>query len=194
MTGISEVALQVFIDRLWTGSYFRFCERSRSRESIMADQLCGVWFLQSVSPQLAAEVLPENMVRQALKTIYDYNVCRFANGKMGAVNGMRPDGKVDREYIQSLSICCLKADEVWTGVTYAVAAFLLQQGETAKAFHTASGCYNACFERMGLQYQTPEALYETKFVVFYSVLVFFYISIVFMIAFLSNEMDIFIRQ
>ncbi|EYC20283.1 hypothetical protein Y032_0022g551 [Ancylostoma ceylanicum] len=49
-------ARKVFINRLWTGSYFRFCERSRSRESIMADQLCGVWFLQSVSPHLAADV------------------------------------------------------------------------------------------------------------------------------------------
>ncbi|KAL6733049.1 hypothetical protein Aduo_003737 [Ancylostoma duodenale] len=95
------------------------------------------------------------MVRAALKTIYENNVCRFAGGRMGAVNGMRPDGKVDREYIQ--------ADEVWTGVTYAVAAFLLQQGETDKAFHTASGCYEACFERAGLQYQTPEALYETRY-------------------------------
>ncbi|KJH46851.1 hypothetical protein DICVIV_07088 [Dictyocaulus viviparus] len=148
-------ARKVFIDRLWTGSYFRFCERSRSRESIMADQLCGVWFLQSVSPHLAADILPNHMVRAALNTIYNYNVCRFANGKMGAVNGMQPDGRVDREYIQS--------DEVWTGVTYALAAFLLQQGETDKAFHTASGCYDVCFERAGLQYQTPEALYETRY-------------------------------
>ncbi|KAK6043602.1 hypothetical protein COOONC_18892 [Cooperia oncophora] len=148
-------AKKVFIDKLWTGSYFRFCERSRSRETIMADQLCGVWFLQSVSPHLAADLLPNHMVRTAMKTIYDYNVCRFAGGKMGAVNGMRPDGRVDREYIQ--------ADEVWTGVTYAVAAFLLQLGEVDKAFHTASGCYDACFERAGLQYQTPEALYETRF-------------------------------
>lgn len=154
MTTLSK-ARKVFIDRLWTGTYFRFCERSRSRESIMADQLCGVWFLQSVSPELAADVLPSDMVRAALKTVYDYNVCRFAGGRMGAVNGMRPDGHVDREYIQ--------ADEVWTGVTYAVAAFLLQLGEIDKAFHTASGCYETCFERAGLQYQTPEALYETRF-------------------------------
>lgn len=51
-------------------------------------------------------VLPDNMVRAALKTIYDNNVCRFAGGTMGAVNGMRPDGKVDREYIQVMICCC----------------------------------------------------------------------------------------
>uniref|UniRef100_A0A1I7UT09 Non-lysosomal glucosylceramidase n=2 Tax=Caenorhabditis tropicalis TaxID=1561998 RepID=A0A1I7UT09_9PELO len=150
-----EKAKKVFIDVLWTGTYFRFCERSRSRETVMADQLCGYWFLQSVSPELADEILPNPMVRSALDTIYRLNVCRFGNGQMGAVNGMKPSGVVDREYIQ--------ADEMWTGVTYAVASLLIQQGEVEKAFHTASGSYLTCFEQTGLQYQTPEALYESKF-------------------------------
>lgn len=148
-------AKKVFIDTLWTGTYFRFCERSRSRETVMADQLCGYWFLQSVSPEMADDLLPNHMVRSALDTIYRLNVCRFGNGQMGAVNGMKPNGVVDREYIQ--------ADEMWTGVTYAVASLLIQQGEVEKAFHTASGSYLTCFEQTGLQYQTPEALYESKF-------------------------------
>ncbi|PAV77875.1 hypothetical protein WR25_08643 [Diploscapter pachys] len=148
-------ARRIYIEKLWNGSYFKFCEESRSSDSIMADQLCGIWFLQSVSPKMAAEVLPPEMVSKALKTIYEYNVLKFANGQMGAVNGMKPDGTIDREYIQ--------ADEMWTGVTYALAAFFLQHGERDKAFHTASGCYYSCFERSGLQYQTPEAMYETKY-------------------------------
>ena len=40
------------------------------------------------------------MVSKALETIYEYNVLKFANGQMGAVNGMKPDGTIDREYIQ----------------------------------------------------------------------------------------------
>ena len=44
------------MDKLWTGGYFRFCERSKSRDTVMADQLCGIWFLQSVSPEMAQEV------------------------------------------------------------------------------------------------------------------------------------------
>uniref|UniRef100_A0A8R1HJ60 DUF608 domain-containing protein n=1 Tax=Caenorhabditis japonica TaxID=281687 RepID=A0A8R1HJ60_CAEJA len=147
-------ARNVFIEKLWTGSYFRFCERSRSRETVMADQLCGYWFLQSVSPVMANDLLPSSMVRSALDTIYRLNVCQFSSGMMGAVNGMKPNGVVDKEYIQ--------ADEMWTGVTYAVASLLIQQGEIAKAFHTGSGSYLTCFERVGLQYQTPEALYESR--------------------------------
>ncbi|KAF8366782.1 hpo-13 [Pristionchus pacificus] len=148
-------AKKVFVEKLWTGEYFRFCERSRSRDSVMADQLCGIWFLQSVSPEMAEELLPLGHVQSALTKIFELNVQRFAGGRMGAVNGMRPDGKVDRAYIQ--------ADEMWTGVTYAVAAFMIQQGDYQRAFDTAWGTYDACFNRFGLQYQTPEALYEKKF-------------------------------
>ncbi|CAI4229920.1 unnamed protein product [Auanema sp. JU1783] len=154
-TQVLENAQEVFKRKLWTGDYFRFCEKSRSRETIMADQLCGIWFLDSVSPELAREILPSNMIISSLNKIYSFNVCRFGGGNMGAVNGMRPNGEVDRFYIQ--------ADEMWTGVTYALSAFLLQHGEVNKAFHTASGCYDVCFEKSGLQYQTPEAVYETKY-------------------------------
>lgn len=54
-----------------------------------------------------------------LKKVYDFNVQAFANGKRGAVNGMRPNGKIDRSSVQS--------DEVWVGVTYAVAATMLHK-------------------------------------------------------------------
>lgn len=49
----------VFVD--WSSS-FVVCSlifdlfSSRSRDSVMADQLCGIWFLQSVSPEMAEEV------------------------------------------------------------------------------------------------------------------------------------------
>ncbi|CAJ0922003.1 unnamed protein product, partial [Mesorhabditis belari] len=148
-------AKQVFIDKLWNGAYFNFCERSKSRDSVMADQLCGIWFLQSCSPEMAAELVPTEKVSKALATIYELNVCKFGDGKMGAVNGMRPDGTLDRAYIQ--------ADEMWTGVTYAAAAFMIQQGELQRGFDTAFGSYDSCFERFELQFQTPEAIYEKKF-------------------------------
>uniref|UniRef100_A0A9J2P6Z0 Non-lysosomal glucosylceramidase n=2 Tax=Ascaris TaxID=6251 RepID=A0A9J2P6Z0_ASCLU len=148
-------AREAYITKLWNGEYYNFDERSRSRHTIMADQLCGYWFLQSISPELADELLPAAHVKSALNIIYNYNVLRFAGGRLGAVNGMRRDGTVDRNYIQ--------ADEMWTGVTYALAAFLIQQGAVQRGFDTAWGCYDGCFNRFGLQYQTPEALYEQRF-------------------------------
>ncbi|CAJ0948088.1 unnamed protein product, partial [Mesorhabditis belari] len=89
-------AKQVFIDKLWNGAYFNFCERSKSRDSVMADELCGIGFLQSCSPEMAAELVPTKKVSKALATIYELNVCKFGDGKMGAVSEMRPDGTLDR--------------------------------------------------------------------------------------------------
>lgn len=69
---------------------------------------------------------------------------KFGNGRLGVVNGMRPDGKVDRAYIQ--------ADEIWTGISYAIGAFFIQQGNPQKGFDVAWGIYDTCFNRSGLQY------------------------------------------
>lgn len=45
------------------------------------------------------------------------NVQGFNGGTMGAVNGMMPDGNIDKYSIQS--------EEVWTGVTYAVSSLMI---------------------------------------------------------------------
>ncbi|CAJ0961427.1 unnamed protein product, partial [Mesorhabditis belari] len=47
-----------------------------------ADQTYDAWQMEGVSALRA--------------TIYELNVCKFGDGKMGAVNGMRPDGTLDR--------------------------------------------------------------------------------------------------
>jgi len=47
---------------------------------------------------------------------------------MGAINGMRPDGSKDVTSPQS--------DEFWTGVTYAVAAEMIQEVNSFILFHS----------------------------------------------------------
>lgn len=100
------------------------------------------------------QVFPQDNVRSALKTIFDNNVSLFRNGKMGAVNGFKPTGTVDDITIQSV--------EVWTGVTYAVAACMLQEDMVVEAWKTAGGMYRSLSERLGLSFATPEALYAEK--------------------------------
>lgn len=69
------------------------------------------------------QVYPKENVRAALKTIYDNNVMNVCDGNLGAVNGYvlnsNPDkpGHIDYTTIQS--------EEVWTGVTYALASTML---------------------------------------------------------------------
>ncbi|XP_039275921.1 non-lysosomal glucosylceramidase-like [Nilaparvata lugens] len=88
----------------------------------------------------------------ALQMIYKMNVQSFCKGEMGAVNGMKPNGSVDRYAIQS--------EEVWTGVTYGLSALFIHKGMNTEAFSTAEGIYNTVYNQIGLGFQTPEALYE----------------------------------
>jgi non-lysosomal glucosylceramidase len=134
-------------DRLWNGRYYNFDSSPAGHaDSIMADQLCGQWYAQALD---LPDIVPIERVRQVLKTVYASNVQGFASGQMGAVNGMRPDVTVDRSSDQS--------QEVWTGVSYALAAFMLQNGMVDEAFATARGIYEVTYRTKGLWFRTPEA-------------------------------------
>lgn len=65
------------------------------------------------------QVFPKNNVTSALKTIFENNVKKFAGCERGAVNGFTVKGSVDTTTIQS--------EEVWTGVTYALAATMIHE-------------------------------------------------------------------
>lgn len=64
------------------------------------------------------------------------------DGRRGAVNGMQPDGKVD--------FSCMQSREIWSGVTYAVAATMIQEDLFDMAFQTAGGVYEAAWSKEGL--------------------------------------------
>lgn len=64
------------------------------------------------------QLFPPNHVKSALKAIYKNNVMKYGNGNMGAINGTMPDGSKDLSSPQS--------EEFWTGVTYALAANMIQ--------------------------------------------------------------------
>lgn len=59
----------------------------------------------------------EKKIKSCLDTIFEFNVMRYADGKRGAVNGMKPNGQVDITSIQS--------EEVWIGVTNALASLMI---------------------------------------------------------------------
>ncbi len=44
---------------------------------------------------------------------------KYGNGKLGAVNGMRPNGEVDKSSLQS--------EEMWIGVTNSVASLMIYE-------------------------------------------------------------------
>jgi non-lysosomal glucosylceramidase len=143
-----EKAQTVYEEVLWNGTYYNYeASGSKHQDSVMADQLAGHWYSQACG---LGGVVPEDHAQSALKTVFDLNVMGFAEGRLGAVNGMRPDGSLDRTGLQSL--------EIWTGTTFAVAAAMLQAGMREEALATARGIYHMVYEDYGLWFQTPEAL------------------------------------
>jgi non-lysosomal glucosylceramidase len=138
---------QVAFDRrLWRGDHYAYDDGGgASSDSVMADQLAGQWYADATG---LGALLPEERVTTALRTIHARNVCGFGGGRMGAVNGTRPDGTVDASSEQSA--------EVWIGTTYALAAFMLGRGLDVEGWETAAGAAAVTYER-GLWFRTPEA-------------------------------------
>ncbi len=85
----------------------------------MADQLAGQWYAHACGlPPIASKeriryrILSSTLhlclhiinflfkCRSALLKIYEFNVMKFKKGCMGAINGMRPNGEVDKSCLQ----------------------------------------------------------------------------------------------
>jgi non-lysosomal glucosylceramidase len=135
-----------FIKQLWNGQYFNFDTGSPYRSAIMADQLCGQWYANVCG---LGEVVPRDMARKALESIFKFNVMGFHKGEMGAVNGMNPDGSILTHNMES--------EEVWSGTTLALASFFKSEGMLDEAYKTARGVYNVVYVDKGYWFRTPEA-------------------------------------
>ncbi|KAL5789347.1 hypothetical protein ACOSQ2_004235 [Xanthoceras sorbifolium] len=144
---------KVAYEKLWNGSYFNYDNSGGSASSsIQADQLAGQWYARACGLQ---PIVDDDKARSALEKVYNYNVLKVMNGRQGAINGMLPDGTVDMSSMQSR--------EIWSGVTYAVAATMIHEDMVDMGFQTASGIFEAAWSENGLGYsfQTPEA-WNTK--------------------------------
>jgi non-lysosomal glucosylceramidase len=140
--------------KLWDekGQYYHYdTSNSNHHDSIMADQLQGHGFGRSCG---LPTLLDPNHIHAALKTVFKFNVRKFSlwTGLRGAVNGMRPDGTLDKSSMQS--------HEVWVGTTYTLAATMIYEGMRKEAFETAEGVFATCWDKLGFWFQPPEAYDE----------------------------------
>ena len=141
-----ERATRAYEAKLWTGRHYRFdTSDGPSAGSVMAGQLAGLWYADATGID---DLIPADRVSTTLRTIFESNVMGFAEGEMGAVNGVHADGSIDQSSMQSA--------EVWIGVTYALAACLFGRGMIDEAWRTAWGAQNVTYNR-GFWFRTPEA-------------------------------------
>ncbi|HET9741573.1 MAG TPA: non-lysosomal glucosylceramidase [Terriglobales bacterium] len=139
-----------YIQHLWNGTYFDYDTGSPYKTDIMAEQLAGQWYATLTG---LGDLVPQNMQHLALQHVFDYNVMKFQNGTMGAINGIGANGQPLHENEQ--------VEEVWTGTTFGVASHMLAEGMRDQAFKTAEGVYNVVWKDRGYFFRTPEA-YDSR--------------------------------
>ncbi|OKH17076.1 GH116 family glycosyl hydrolase [[Limnothrix rosea] IAM M-220] len=136
----------LYQDTLWTGSYYKLDSGTESKV-VMSDQLCGEFYTQLLK---LPNVNPGDRTETTINTIYDACYLKFHDGKFGAANGLNPDGTPE------------KADdthplEVWTGINFGIAAFMIQQGMKDEALKMTEAVVHQVYSN-GLQFRTPEAI------------------------------------
>ncbi|BAZ37342.1 hypothetical protein NIES4101_32630 [Calothrix sp. NIES-4101] len=139
-------SLPVYQDKLWNGKYYKLDSESGS-DVVMTDQLCGQFYTRLLG---LADIVPPECANSAVQTVYEACFLKFNDGKFGAANGLRADGSPENP----------KAThplEVWTGINFGFAAFLLQMGMEAEAWRLTETVVKQVYEN-GLQFRTPEAI------------------------------------
>lgn len=139
-------AMPIYQEKLWNGQYYQLDSESGS-DVVMADQLCGQFYAQLLG---LPDIVPPECTLSALKTVYDACFLKFHEGQLGAVNGVRPDGTPeDPDATHPM--------EVWTGINFGLAAFLIQQGMKDEALPITEAVVRQVYDH-GLQFRTPEAI------------------------------------
>lgn len=150
--GLYRRADAAYVQHLWNGTYFDYDTGSPYKTDIMAEQLAGQWYATLTG---LGDLVPQNMQHSALQHVFDYNVMKFQNGTMGAINGIGANGQPLHENEQ--------VEEVWTGTTFGVASHMLAEGMRDQAFKTAEGVYNVVWKDRGYFFRTPEAYDSRRF-------------------------------
>lgn len=139
-------AKPTYQEKLWNGHYYRLDSQSGS-EVVMADQLCGQFYARLLG---LPDIVAEECILSTLETIYESCFLKFNNGELGAANGVMIDGSPENP-------TATHPLEVWTGINFGLAAFMVQMGMKEKAFKLAEAVIQQIYEN-GLQFRTPEAI------------------------------------
>ncbi|XLQ10969.1 MAG: bile acid beta-glucosidase [cyanobacterium endosymbiont of Epithemia adnata isolate EadnSB Bon19] len=136
----------IYHKTLWNGEYYKLDSESGS-SVVMTDQLCGQFYARLLE---LPNVVENQYIQSTLNKIYDACFLKFKEGKYGAANGMKPDGIPEDPN-------STHPQEVWTGINFGLAAFLVQMGRRDEALKLTEVVVKQVYEN-GLQFRTPEAI------------------------------------
>ncbi|WP_009632586.1 GH116 family glycosyl hydrolase [Synechocystis sp. PCC 7509] len=141
-----EQSRPVYQEKLWNGQYYKLDSESGS-DVVMADQLCGQFYARLLG---VPDIVESDRTVSSLKTVYEACFLKFHNGAFGAANGLKIDGSPENpDATHPL--------EVWTGINFGLAAFLLQMDMKEEAFKLTQTVVEQIYNN-GLQFRTPEAI------------------------------------
>jgi non-lysosomal glucosylceramidase len=144
--GWLQQAKPVYQEKLWNGKFYRLDSESGS-DVVMADQLCGQFYTRLLE---LPDIVPHEKIISALTTVYDACFLKFQDGRFGAANGVLPDGSPENPN-------STHPQEVWTGINFGLAAFLVQMGMKNEAMNLTEVVVKQIYDN-GLQFRTPEAI------------------------------------
>ncbi|MBS9393299.1 MAG: bile acid beta-glucosidase [Dolichospermum sp. LBC05a] len=136
----------IYQEKLWNGEYYRLDSDSGS-DVVMADQLCGQFYARLLS---LPDIVPSDRALSALTKVYDSCFLKFQNGEFGAANGVLPNGLPENPN-------STHPLEVWTGINFGLAAFLVQMNMKNEAMRLTEAVVRQIYDN-GLQFRTPEAI------------------------------------
>jgi non-lysosomal glucosylceramidase len=152
-----EQSKPLYQEKLWNGQYYQLDSESGSNV-VMADQLCGQFYARLLN---LPDIVPNECVESALKTVYDSCFLKFneklsnqqsdlTSNFIGAANGVLADGSPENPQ-------ATHPLEVWTGINFGLAAFMIQMGMKDEAFQLTEAVVQQIYNN-GLQFRTPEAI------------------------------------
>lgn len=146
-----EKGRSVYQEKLWNGQYYQLDSESGS-DVIIADQLCGQFYSRLLE---LPDIVPLECAESALKTVYEACFVKFnqyaeLSQPIGAANGVKLNGSPENPN-------ATHPLEVWTGINFGLAAFMVQMGMKAEAFQITEAVVRQIYDR-GLQFRTPEAI------------------------------------
>jgi non-lysosomal glucosylceramidase len=141
-----QQARAIYHPTLWNGEYYRLDSESGS-DVVMADQLSGQFYAQLLG---LPDVVEAQHTQSALRKIYDACFLKFHGSKFGAANGVKPDGSPEKPN-------ATHPLEVWTGINFALAAFLISLEMRDEGLKLAETVVKQIYDN-GLQFRTPEAI------------------------------------
>ena len=127
-----EQSRTIYQETLWNGQYYRLDSESGS-DVVMADQLCGQFYARLLG---LPDIVPNDCISTALTTIYNACFLKFHGSQLGAANGVRPDGSPENPN-------ATHPLEVWTGINFGLAAFLVQMDMKSEALQLTAACSKA---------------------------------------------------